>query len=270
MVTAEEVWDALAEIPDPEIPVISLVDLGVVKDVEVEDGTVRVDFTPTFMGCPALEVMQRAMEAKIAELGAEPDVRVRLDDSWSTDDITAEGREKLRAAGFAPPTPRPAGRSSSCSCSAASAARTAARPRPGSRTSSARRRAARSATARTAASRSSSSRRSSSRHRLSCRRRDRAWRGRGRPIAVAAQSVRHEGEERPAASSPKSCPPTGSTSWRRPFLSAARATMPSGSKRVGVDQPVPLAGLDTADGGLDGPKPSRNAIASSLARRGPV
>ena len=110
MVTADEVWEALADIPDPEIPVISLVDLGVVKGVAVDNGTVRVDFTPTFMGCPALEVMQRAMEATIAELGATADIRVRLDDSWSTDDITAEGREKLRVAGFAPPTPRPAER----------------------------------------------------------------------------------------------------------------------------------------------------------------
>jgi ring-1,2-phenylacetyl-CoA epoxidase subunit PaaD len=110
MVTVEQVWQALAEIPDPEIPVISLVDLGVVKGVEIDNGTVHVDFRPTFMGCPALEVMQRAMEEKIAELGAEADVTVRLDDSWSTDDITAEGREKLRAAGFAPPAPRAAGR----------------------------------------------------------------------------------------------------------------------------------------------------------------
>jgi ring-1,2-phenylacetyl-CoA epoxidase subunit PaaD len=110
VVTVDEVWEALAEIPDPEIPVISLVDLGVVKGVEVENGTVHVDFTPTFMGCPALDAMQRAMESKIAELGAEADISVRLDDSWSTDDITAEGREKLRVAGFAPPTPRPAGR----------------------------------------------------------------------------------------------------------------------------------------------------------------
>ena len=106
--TAEKVWDALAEIPDPEIPVISLVDLGVVRDVAVEDSRVRIDFTPTFLGCPALEVMVRAMEAKVAELGAEPDVRVVLDDSWSTDLISAEGREKLRAAGFAPPAPREA------------------------------------------------------------------------------------------------------------------------------------------------------------------
>jgi len=110
MVTVAAVWDALAEIPDPEIPVISLVELGVVKDVSVKDDAVRIDFTPTFMGCPALESMRRAMESKIAGLGATADINVRLDDSWSTDDITAEGREKLREAGFAPPAPRQAGR----------------------------------------------------------------------------------------------------------------------------------------------------------------
>ena len=109
MVTEAQVWEALAEIPDPEIPVISLVELGVVRDVEVEDGRVRVAFTPTFLGCPALEVMRDQMAAKLRELGAEPEVIVISDDSWSTDRITAEGREKLRAAGFAPPAPREAG-----------------------------------------------------------------------------------------------------------------------------------------------------------------
>jgi ring-1,2-phenylacetyl-CoA epoxidase subunit PaaD len=109
VVTADEVWEALAEIPDPEIPVISLVDLGVVRDVRVSDGTVHVEFTPTFLGCPALEVMRDAMADRIEALGAQPEVEVVLDDSWSTDKITAEGREKLRAAGFAPPAPRAAG-----------------------------------------------------------------------------------------------------------------------------------------------------------------
>ncbi len=109
MVTAEAVWEALAEIPDPEIPVISLVDLGVVKSVEIEGDRVRVEFTPTFMGCPALEAMKLQMEGAITALGAEPHVDVILDDSWSTDRITAEGREKLRVAGFGPPTPRAAG-----------------------------------------------------------------------------------------------------------------------------------------------------------------
>ena len=104
--TEAAVWDALAEIPDPEIPVISLVDLGVVKAVDVSGERVRIEFTPTFMGCPALEVMRRQMEEAVTALGGEPQVDVLLDDSWSTDKITPEGREKLRAAGFAPPTPR--------------------------------------------------------------------------------------------------------------------------------------------------------------------
>ena len=108
MITTEQVWDALADIPDPEIPVISLVDLGVVRDVEVEDGHVRVSFTPTFLGCPALEVMRDAIAGTIRDLGGEPEVRVVTDDSWSTDDITPAGKEKLRQAGFAPPAPREA------------------------------------------------------------------------------------------------------------------------------------------------------------------
>jgi ring-1,2-phenylacetyl-CoA epoxidase subunit PaaD len=106
MVTEERVWEALAGIPDPEIPVVSLVDLGVVKDVAVDGERVRIEFTPTFMGCPALEVMRRQMEEAVTAIGGEPEVDVLLDDSWSTDRITPAGREKLREAGFAPPTPR--------------------------------------------------------------------------------------------------------------------------------------------------------------------
>jgi ring-1,2-phenylacetyl-CoA epoxidase subunit PaaD len=106
MVTTEAVWSAFAEIPDPEIPVISLVDLGVIRSVDVQDGHVHVQFTPTFLGCPALEAMTRALEAKVRELGGEPEVEVLNDDSWGTDKITPAGREKLRAAGFAPPAPR--------------------------------------------------------------------------------------------------------------------------------------------------------------------
>ena len=63
MVTEAAVWDALAEIPDPEIPVISLVDLGVVREVEVEDGRVRVAFTPTVLGCPATFSVPRSSTA---------------------------------------------------------------------------------------------------------------------------------------------------------------------------------------------------------------
>jgi len=101
-VTAEQVWAALEEIPDPEIPVVSLVDLGVIRSVDVSEGHVHVEFTPTFLGCPALEFMKRAIEDKVPGVSVE----VIQDDSWSTDKITAAGREKLRAAGFAPPAPR--------------------------------------------------------------------------------------------------------------------------------------------------------------------
>jgi ring-1,2-phenylacetyl-CoA epoxidase subunit PaaD len=109
MVSTAEVWAALEEIPDPEIPVISLVDLGVIRDVAVVGDRVRIELTPTFLGCPALEAMRRALEAKVTSLGGEPEVAVIQDDSWSTDRITPAGRQKLREAGFAPPAPRAAG-----------------------------------------------------------------------------------------------------------------------------------------------------------------
>jgi len=109
MVTAEQVWAAIGEIPDPEIPVISLVELGVIRDVEVDGDAVRIELTPTFLGCPALDAMRRSLEETVSALGADAEVEVVRDDSWSTDRISPAGREKLRAAGFAPPAPRAAG-----------------------------------------------------------------------------------------------------------------------------------------------------------------
>jgi ring-1,2-phenylacetyl-CoA epoxidase subunit PaaD len=109
VVTAEQVWAAIGEVPDPEIPVVSLVELGVIRDVAVDGDHVRVELVPTFLGCPALEAMSRQIAEAVAGLGAAPEVAVITDVEWSTDRITAEGREKLRAAGFAPPAPRAAG-----------------------------------------------------------------------------------------------------------------------------------------------------------------
>jgi ring-1,2-phenylacetyl-CoA epoxidase subunit PaaD len=103
MVTADAVWGALAEISDPEIPTVSLVDLGVIHNVEVDDGRVRVSFMPTFLGCPAVEVMRALMADRIRELGAEPEIEV-CSEGWSSDRITADGRRKLRESGFAPPS----------------------------------------------------------------------------------------------------------------------------------------------------------------------
>jgi ring-1,2-phenylacetyl-CoA epoxidase subunit PaaD len=109
MVTAAQVWAALAQVPDPEIPPVSLVDLGVVRGVRVEGERVHVELTPTFLGCPALEVMRDEIAAAVRGVGGDPEVEVVADDPWTTDRITPAGREKLRAAGFAPPAPRPAG-----------------------------------------------------------------------------------------------------------------------------------------------------------------
>ena len=107
--TPDEVRAALERVLDPEIPVISVVDLGVIRDVEVDGGRVRISFTPTMLGCPAVEVMRDAIADAVRALGGEPEVHVLNDGSWSTDDITPGGREKLRATGFAPPAPRAAG-----------------------------------------------------------------------------------------------------------------------------------------------------------------
>jgi ring-1,2-phenylacetyl-CoA epoxidase subunit PaaD len=109
MVTTEQAWAAVGKVADPEIPVVSLVEMGVVRDVRVDGERVHVELVPTFLGCPALEVMRLQLAEKVAELGAEADIEVIVDDSWSTDRITPEGREKLRDAGFAPPVPRAAG-----------------------------------------------------------------------------------------------------------------------------------------------------------------
>ena len=162
VVTAEAVWEALGEVEDPEIPVISVVDLGVVRDVTVEDDRVHVEFTPTFLGCPALEVMRAQMAERIRALGAEPDVEV--DPRRLVVDRPDHARRAARSCGRPASRRRRRARSplrSSSNCGATrSAAPTAARARPGWRTSSALLLAALSATARAAANHSSSSRRS--------------------------------------------------------------------------------------------------------------
>lgn len=106
------VWQALGEIPDPEIPAIGLVDLGVIGDVEVGgDGSVRVRLLPTFVGCPAIGVMQERIIERLAELGDTEAVTVELsfDPPWTSDRISELGRDRLRASGFAPPTAAPSG-----------------------------------------------------------------------------------------------------------------------------------------------------------------
>lgn len=99
------VWAELAEIRDPEIPAIGLVDLGVIGRVEVEPTRIEVELLPTFVGCPAIGVMEERIVERLGALGLADEVHVRLtfDPPWTSERITPEGRERLRLSGFAPP-----------------------------------------------------------------------------------------------------------------------------------------------------------------------
>lgn len=107
MVSTDEVWRLLEEIPDPEIPVISIVDLGIAREVNVSDAGVEVCITPTYSGCPAMHAIEKDIVRKLTEEGLE-NVSVRLVYSpvWTTDWITEAAKERLRQYGIAPPEKR--------------------------------------------------------------------------------------------------------------------------------------------------------------------
>ena len=114
MVTVAEglerrVWDELATLPDPEIPAISVVDLGVIGSVAASGDRVRIELLPTFVGCPAVGIMQQQIGERIGALGLEVEVEVSYDPPWTSDRISPAGREALRRSGFAPPAPMSAG-----------------------------------------------------------------------------------------------------------------------------------------------------------------
>jgi ring-1,2-phenylacetyl-CoA epoxidase subunit PaaD len=99
-----------ASVPDPELPMLTLADLGILRDVSVSDQRVTVSLTPTYSGCPALAEMRREVAARLAAAGfAAVEVRTVLSPPWSTDLISADGRRKLAAAGISPPRSRSAG-----------------------------------------------------------------------------------------------------------------------------------------------------------------
>jgi ring-1,2-phenylacetyl-CoA epoxidase subunit PaaD len=110
--TAERVWAALGEVADPEIPVLTVLDLGIVRKVEVAGDAVEVVITPTYSGCPATHVIDQAIRRALAAAGfAHAAVRTSLSPAWTTDWMSAAGREKLRRFGIAPPGTRAPGSS---------------------------------------------------------------------------------------------------------------------------------------------------------------
>ncbi|HEU0236219.1 MAG TPA: 1,2-phenylacetyl-CoA epoxidase subunit PaaD [Candidatus Limnocylindrales bacterium] len=95
---------ALAEVPDPELPVASIVDLGMVHRVEVTGEAIRVELLPTFVGCPALEAIRSAVRDRLAGFGRPVDIAFTFVVPWTSDRISPAGLERLRSAGIAPPT----------------------------------------------------------------------------------------------------------------------------------------------------------------------
>ncbi len=97
-------WKTLGEITDPEIPVLSLVEMKVIREVHLSDGNVRVVLSPTFVGCPAMEHMKAEIRARLAALGIENvTIETSFSPPWSTDMLDEEVKEKLRQFGIAPP-----------------------------------------------------------------------------------------------------------------------------------------------------------------------
>ncbi|MFM1884252.1 MAG: phenylacetate-CoA oxygenase subunit PaaJ [Bacteroidota bacterium] len=102
MVTEDALWSALEEVMDPEVPVLSVVDLGVIRRVSLQGNALHIDLAPTYTGCPAMDVIQKRVEDALGSFG-EVHVQTVLDPPWTTDWMTASGREKLEAYGIAPP-----------------------------------------------------------------------------------------------------------------------------------------------------------------------
>lgn len=100
----EAAWEVLRQVPDPEVPAISLVELGIVRDLRETAGGLEVVLTPTYSGCPATELIQDEVRAALAAFG-EIEISLQRAPAWSSDWISEAGRAKLKAYGIAPPGP---------------------------------------------------------------------------------------------------------------------------------------------------------------------
>lgn len=103
--TTDDVMKVLAQVTDPEIPVLPITDLGIVEEVRVEGDRVEVDLLPTFAGCPALGIIRKSVEGALTEAGAAAvKVTFRTSPAWTTERVSEAGREALKGFGIAPPT----------------------------------------------------------------------------------------------------------------------------------------------------------------------
>ncbi len=100
----QQIWSWLADVPDPEIPILSVLDLGIVRDVVIREDAVEVSVSPTYSGCPATEVIEQSIIEKLRENGVnEISIKKTLSPPWTTDWISDAGKNKLKEYGIAPP-----------------------------------------------------------------------------------------------------------------------------------------------------------------------
>src|SRR4051812_1469954 len=100
----QRAWDIAAQVVDPELPVLTIADLGVLRDVAINDGCVEVSITPTYSGCPAMNMIALEIELALERAGIRnPTIRTVLSPAWTTDWMSEEGRRKLKEYGVAPP-----------------------------------------------------------------------------------------------------------------------------------------------------------------------
>ena len=100
----EEIYEILESVKDPEIPVLSIIDLGILRDVAISDaGEVTVSITPTYTGCPAMDTIEKEIKAKLEDIGHPVEVKTLISPAWTTDWLTERGRKNLEAYGIAPP-----------------------------------------------------------------------------------------------------------------------------------------------------------------------
>lgn len=108
-ITSQEkfIWQLLEEVKDPEVPVLSVIDLGIIRAVKTDEDKIDITITPTYSGCPAMDVISMDIRLKLIEKGyRNVSIRQQLSPAWTTDWMSEEGKQKLKAFGIAPPNPK--------------------------------------------------------------------------------------------------------------------------------------------------------------------
>jgi ring-1,2-phenylacetyl-CoA epoxidase subunit PaaD len=103
-ISAEVIWKLMEEIPDPEIPVLSIIDLGIVRDIKIGDDEIEIIITPTYSGCPAMDMIRMNIRLNLLEHGYQNiKITTTLSPAWTTDWMNEEAKQKLKEYGIAPP-----------------------------------------------------------------------------------------------------------------------------------------------------------------------